>query len=83
MRCSPVQHEVLCSELIPKFGVFLFQSSCEKDVILNILSVLTDLLSLGKEAKLWGNACGLGAEKGFSNRSGNSYLHELGQVFAR
>ncbi|NXX05785.1 CBPC4 carboxypeptidase, partial [Larus smithsonianus] len=30
-----------------KFGVFLFQSSCEKDVILNILSVLTDLLSLG------------------------------------
>ncbi|NWU34444.1 CBPC4 carboxypeptidase, partial [Hylia prasina] len=30
-----------------KFGVFPFQSSCDKDVILNILSVLTDLLSLG------------------------------------
>ncbi|NWY40900.1 CBPC4 carboxypeptidase, partial [Sylvia atricapilla] len=29
------------------FGVFPFQSSCDKDVILNILSVLTDLLSLG------------------------------------
>ncbi|KAF1502853.1 Cytosolic carboxypeptidase 4, partial [Eudyptula minor] len=30
-----------------KFGVFPFQSSCDKDVTLNILSVLTDLLSLG------------------------------------
>ncbi|NXS90264.1 CBPC4 carboxypeptidase, partial [Erpornis zantholeuca] len=30
-----------------KCGVFLLQSSCDKDVILNILSVLTDLLSLG------------------------------------
>ncbi|NXI72919.1 CBPC4 carboxypeptidase, partial [Anseranas semipalmata] len=30
-----------------KFGVFPFQTSCDKDVILNILSVLTDLLSLG------------------------------------
>ncbi|NXC11909.1 CBPC4 carboxypeptidase, partial [Corythaeola cristata] len=30
-----------------KFDVFPFQSSCDKDVILNILSVLTDLLSLG------------------------------------
>ncbi|NXC65813.1 CBPC4 carboxypeptidase, partial [Anhinga anhinga] len=30
-----------------KFGVFPFQSSCDKDVIRNILSVLTDLLSLG------------------------------------
>ncbi|NXY40583.1 CBPC4 carboxypeptidase, partial [Ceuthmochares aereus] len=30
-----------------KFGVFAFQSSSDKDVILNILSVLTDLLSLG------------------------------------
>ncbi|NXU86088.1 CBPC4 carboxypeptidase, partial [Xiphorhynchus elegans] len=30
-----------------KFGVFSFQSSSDKDVILNILSVLTDLLSLG------------------------------------
>ncbi|NXI34381.1 CBPC4 carboxypeptidase, partial [Galbula dea] len=30
-----------------KFGLFPFQSSCDKDVILNILSVLTDLLSLG------------------------------------
>ncbi|KFP74067.1 Cytosolic carboxypeptidase 4, partial [Acanthisitta chloris] len=30
-----------------KFGVFPFQSSCDKDVVLNILSVLTDLLSLG------------------------------------
>ncbi|NWH61888.1 CBPC4 carboxypeptidase, partial [Geococcyx californianus] len=30
-----------------KFGVFAFQSSCDRDVILNILSVLTDLLSLG------------------------------------
>ncbi|NWX47061.1 CBPC4 carboxypeptidase, partial [Steatornis caripensis] len=30
-----------------KFAVFPFQSSCDKDVILNILSVLTDLLSLG------------------------------------
>ncbi|NXD76621.1 CBPC4 carboxypeptidase, partial [Halcyon senegalensis] len=30
-----------------KLGVFPFQSSCDKDVILNILSVLTDLLSLG------------------------------------
>ncbi|NXA07470.1 CBPC4 carboxypeptidase, partial [Sapayoa aenigma] len=30
-----------------KFGVFSFQSSCDKDVILNILNVLTDLLSLG------------------------------------
>ncbi|NXN30366.1 CBPC4 carboxypeptidase, partial [Nycticryphes semicollaris] len=30
-----------------KFSVFPFQSSCDKDVILNILSVLTDLLSLG------------------------------------
>ncbi|NXN18774.1 CBPC4 carboxypeptidase, partial [Indicator maculatus] len=29
------------------FGVFPFQSSCDKDVILNILGVLTDLLSLG------------------------------------
>lgn len=40
--------------------MFPFQSSCDRDVILNILSVLTDLLSLGKEAKLWGNASGLG-----------------------
>ncbi|NXY68803.1 CBPC4 carboxypeptidase, partial [Glareola pratincola] len=30
-----------------EFGVFPFQSSCDKDVILQILSVLTDLLSLG------------------------------------
>ncbi|NXO47998.1 CBPC4 carboxypeptidase, partial [Aramus guarauna] len=30
-----------------KFAVFPFQSSSDKDVILNILSVLTDLLSLG------------------------------------
>ncbi|NXU44051.1 CBPC4 carboxypeptidase, partial [Drymodes brunneopygia] len=30
-----------------KSGVFPFQSSCDRDVILNILSVLTDLLSLG------------------------------------
>ncbi|NXB45051.1 CBPC4 carboxypeptidase, partial [Leucopsar rothschildi] len=30
-----------------KFGVFPFQSSHDRDVILNILSVLTDLLSLG------------------------------------
>ncbi|NXL91953.1 CBPC4 carboxypeptidase, partial [Alectura lathami] len=30
-----------------KFGLFPFQSSCDKDVILNILSILTDLLSLG------------------------------------
>ncbi|NWX02685.1 CBPC4 carboxypeptidase, partial [Caloenas nicobarica] len=30
-----------------KFGVFSFQNSRNKDVILNILSVLTDLLSLG------------------------------------
>ncbi|NXK46513.1 CBPC4 carboxypeptidase, partial [Chauna torquata] len=30
-----------------KFGVFPFQSSCDKDVIRNILSALTDLLSLG------------------------------------
>ncbi|NWS38085.1 CBPC4 carboxypeptidase, partial [Probosciger aterrimus] len=29
------------------FGMFPFQSSSDKDVILNILSVLTDLLSLG------------------------------------
>lgn len=59
MNCSPVQHKVSCSELICKFGVLPFQSSCDKDVILNILSVLTDLLSLGKEAKIWGNGCGL------------------------
>lgn len=65
------------------FVVFPFQTSRDKDVILHILSVLTDLLSLGKEAKLWGNACGLGAERGSSNRSGNSYLHKLGQLFAR
>jgi len=69
--------------LIPKFGVFPFQSSCDKDVIRNILSVLTDLLSLGKEAKLWGNACGLGTERGSSNTSGNSYLNKLGQMFAK
>ncbi|NXN95426.1 CBPC4 carboxypeptidase, partial [Rhinopomastus cyanomelas] len=30
-----------------KSAVFPFQSSCDKDVILNILSVLSDLLSLG------------------------------------
>lgn len=56
MHHSPVLREIHCSELIPKFGVFPFQSSGDKDVILNILSVLTDLLSLGKEAQLWGNA---------------------------
>uniref|UniRef100_A0A8C3JZ52 ATP/GTP binding protein like 1 n=1 Tax=Calidris pygmaea TaxID=425635 RepID=A0A8C3JZ52_9CHAR len=47
MHCSLSYHEVLCSESIPKFSVFPFQSSCDKEVILNILSVLTDLLSLG------------------------------------
>lgn len=64
MHCSPVQQEVPCSELIPKCAVFLFQSSCDKDVILNILSVLTDLLSLGKEAKIWGKGCGQGQKRG-------------------
>lgn len=63
MHCSPGQDKVSCSELICKFGVFPFQSSCDKDVILNILSVLTDLLSLGKEAKIWGNDCGKGVFK--------------------
>lgn len=63
--------------------MFPFQSSCDKEVILNVLGVLTDLLSLGKEAKLWGNACGRGAERGSSNRSGNLSLCDLGQVFAR
>ncbi|KFQ60843.1 Cytosolic carboxypeptidase 4, partial [Pelecanus crispus] len=35
-----------------KFGVFPFQSSCDKDVILNILSVLTDLLFLGTSRRI-------------------------------
>ncbi|OXB79383.1 UNVERIFIED_CONTAM: hypothetical protein H355_007592 [Colinus virginianus] len=45
--CSLVQYEVRCSEFNPEVGVFPFQSSHDKDVILNILGVLTDLLSLG------------------------------------
>ncbi|NXC41332.1 CBPC4 carboxypeptidase, partial [Penelope pileata] len=35
-----------------KVGVFPLQSSCDKDVILNILSVLTDLLSLGSGRRI-------------------------------